>query len=208
MTDTTHIQPRDPRIILASSSTFRKGLLERLRVPFECIASDIDESPHPNEHPEATAIRLSEAKANKILAQHPDAIVIGSDQVAFIQNDALPPHQWVRLGKPMTHERAVEQLLSCSEQTVVFATGLWVGTSDNAHTACINTTVKYKPITRDMAERYIQLDDPLHCAGAIKSESLGVALIEAQTGDDPNALVGLPLIATAHFLAQLGIRIV
>lgn len=207
MTDNAHTQTPHQRIILASSSTFRKGLLTRLRVPFECIASDIDESPTPNEHPEATSIRLSEAKAKKILEQHPDAIVIGSDQVAFIQNNDLPPHEWVRLGKPMTHERAVEQLMRCSEQTVVFATGLWVGTGDTAHTACINTVVKYKPITRDMAERYIQLDDPLHCAGAIKSESLGVALIESQAGDDPNALVGLPLIKTAHFLGLLGVPI-
>lgn len=207
MTDNLQTQASQQRLILASSSTFRKALLERLRLPFECIASDIDESPHPNEHPEATAIRLSEAKAQKLLAQHPDAIVIGSDQVAFIKDDGLPPHQWVRLGKPLTHERAVEQLLSCSEQTVIFATGLWVGTGDKAHATCVNTTVKYKPITRDTAEKYIQLDDPLHCAGAIKSESLGVALMASQTGDDPNALIGLPLIATADFLNQLGVKI-
>lgn len=208
MTDNPTIQATSQSIILASSSTFRKSLLERLRLPFKCIASDIDESPHPNEHPEDTAIRLSEGKAKKILEQHPSAIVIGSDQVAFIKNDDLPPHQWVRLGKPMTKARAIEQLLSCSEQTVVFATGLWVGTGDEAYSTCVNTVVKYKHITRDIADTYIELDDPLHCAGSIKSECLGVAMIESQTGDDPSALVGLPLIATARFLSRLGIDII
>lgn len=187
------------RLILASSSPYRRALLEKLRLPFESASPHINEEALPGESASQLAIRLATEKARALCDQHPDALIIGSDQVAECQGR--------QLGKPGTVEKAVEQLMFCAGHPVTFHTGLCVMDSSSAsHTVvCEPFRVYFKSLSRTEAERYVELDNPLDCAGSFKAESLGVALFEKMEGNDPNSLVGLPLIRLIEILRTQGI---
>lgn len=187
-----------PRLILASTSRYRRELLQRLHVPFDTVAPQVDETPLPGEAPAALAARLALAKAQAVAALHPAAVVIGSDQVADLQG--LP------VGKPGTHERAQQQLRSMSGQAVVFHTAVAVVRADRGHAECDSAPVRvrFRVLAEAEIERYLQIDRPYDCAGSAKCESLGVALLDAIDSDDPTALVGLPLIRTCAMLRRAG----
>ena len=185
-----------PPLVLASTSRYRRELLDRLRLPFDLARPDVDESPLPAEAPEALAARLAEAKAHAIATTRPDAWVIGSDQVADL--DGVP------LGKAGTRERAMAQLLAMSGRAVAFRTAVCVVRGE-AYLAALDTTVvRFRTLSAGEIERYIDAEQPLDCAGSFKSEGLGIALFEAIETRDPTALVGLPLIATADLLRRAG----
>jgi septum formation protein len=188
-----------PPLILASTSRYRRELLQRLRLPFEVQAPEVDEAPHPGEAPSALALRLALAKARAVAAQNASAVVIGSDQVADLGG--------VPLGKPHTHERAREQLAAMSGQRVVFQTAVAVVRADRGfeQTLLAPVVVHFRALDAASIERYLQLDQPYDCAGSAKSESLGVALLESIDSDDPTALVGLPLIRTCALLRAAGL---
>ncbi len=190
-----------PRLILGSTSRYRRELLERLRWPFEVVAPQVDETPRPGETPAALARRLALAKARAVAALHPDAVVIGSDQVADL--DGAP------IGKPGTHERAVEQLRAMSGRSVVFQTAVAVvcAASGHAGEVLVPVTVRFRPLDEAEIEHYLRTEQPYDCAGSARSESLGIALLEAIESDDPTALVGLPLIRTAALLRAAGIDV-
>lgn len=189
------------RLVLASTSQFRKELLGRLQVPFETAAPDTDESPLPNEPPDQTAERLAVAKAKAVADRFPDALIIGSDQVAF------QGHQ--RFGKPGTRENAANQLRSMSGKTVIFHTGLCLlnAATGRTHLRGIPTEVRFRELSDEEIERYLDKEDALNCAGSAKSEGLGISLLEYLRGDDPNALVGLPLIALCEMLRAEGVTL-
>ena len=189
-----------PQIVLASTSPFRRELLSRLDLPFEIANPAIDESALPEEHPEATALRLSEAKARAVTTQHPDALIIGSDQVAFLNKQIF--------GKPGTHEKAVTQLQTMRGRTVNFYTGLCLLNSKTgeAHVCGVPTLVTFRNLTDEEIENYLQKERPYNCAGSAKSEGLGIAVIARMVGEDPSALVGLPLIALCNLLRLENIR--
>jgi septum formation protein len=186
------------RLILASTSPYRRELLQRLRLPFDVVAPDTDESPLPGETPAATSERLALAKARDVARRHPDAVVIGSDQVAECDGLAI--------GKPHTHERAKAQLQSMSGRSVVFHTAVAVVCGD-ALQGCerVPVTVDFRVLTAQDIEAYLRLDRPYDCAGSAKCETLGIALLDRIGSDDPTALIGLPLIATARLLREAGI---
>jgi septum formation protein len=188
-----------PALILASTSRYRRELLERLRLPFTVESPEVDETPLPGEPPATLAQRLSLAKARAVAAKHPEAVVIGSDQVADL--DGTP------VGKPGTHERAVQQLRAMSGRSVVFQTGVAVvcASSGFAGAALVPVTVRFRPLNHAEIERYLRTEQPYDCAGSAKSETLGIALLDAIESDDPSALVGLPLIRTCALLRQAGI---
>lgn len=196
MTDTL---PRP--LILASTSIYRRHLLERLRLPFSVIASDVDELALTNEAPEPLARRLALAKAKTVAAQHPDCVVIGSDQVADLNGEAL--------GKPGNHARAVAQLQRMRGQTVIFQTAVAVvcQASGFAQTELAQVKVQFRDLTDDQIERYLLAETPYDCAGSAKSEGLGIALLARIDNDDPTALVGLPLIRTCQLLEAAGLRV-
>ena len=181
-------------IVLASTSPFRKELLSRLGLPFETANPKTDETAQHGESPEATALRLSEAKARAVVTDYPKALIIGSDQVA-----CLDGHTY---GKPGTHENAVLQLQAMRGRTVNFFTGLCLlnARTGQAHVRGIPTFVTFRDLTDDEIENYLRKEQPYNCAGSAKSEGLGIAIIEKICGDDPNALVGLPLIALCDLL--------
>ncbi|MBL8398083.1 MAG: septum formation inhibitor Maf [Candidatus Accumulibacter sp.] len=181
-------------LILASSSPFRRELLARLALPFESVVPAIDESPRPDETPAMTAVRLAEAKARAVAMRHPDALIIGSDQVAFLGQQIF--------GKPMTHDVAVSQLRMMSDQTVNFLTALCLynAVSGRAHLRSVMTRVTFRPLSDPEIDAYLRKEQPYHCAGSAKSEGLGIALIARIEGDDPTALIGLPLIALCDLL--------
>ncbi|MDX9707584.1 MAG: Maf family nucleotide pyrophosphatase [Azospira sp.] len=183
-------------LVLASTSPFRRELLARLGLPFVTAAPDVDETPLPGEAPEATALRLSEAKARAVAAAHPDALIIGSDQVAVLDGRIH--------GKPGTHERAVEQLRTMRGRSVDFFTGLCLynAASGTAHVRGVSTLVTFRNLTDAEIENYLRREQPYNCAGSAKSEGLGIAVIARIQGDDPNALVGLPLIALCDLLRE------
>ncbi|MDR2001143.1 MAG: Maf family nucleotide pyrophosphatase [Zoogloeaceae bacterium] len=190
-----------PEIVLASTSVFRQELLGRLRLPFQAIAPETDETPLPNEHPAATAERLSLAKAQSVALRFPAALIIGSDQVAYCNG--------TRFGKPGTRENAIAQLRSMSGKTVIFHTGLCLL---NAATGWfqlrgIPTEVRFRTLSDQEILRYVDKEDALNCAGSARSEGLGIALLEHMRGDDPNALIGLPLIALCDMLRAEGIEL-
>lgn len=189
------------QLILASTSAYRRELLQRLAVPFTVCAPHVDEHPLPAESPQAVALRLALAKAEAVAAQHPDAIVIGSDQVADLFGKAL--------GKPGTHERAVTQLREMSGQTVVFQTALAVVCTSTGFSAVdlAQVNVKFRSLSDTEIEHYLRTEQPYDCAGSAKSEGLGIALLDDITSDDPTALIGLPLIRTARMLRAAGIRL-
>ena len=195
-------QPDRPRpLVLASTSRYRKMLLERLRIAFVAVAPDTDESPLPDEAPAATAFRLAEAKAKSVAARHPDALIIGSDQVADCAGRAV--------GKPETHEGAVRQLTELSGRTVVFHTGLCLldAASGRAQTALVDVRSTYRFLSADDIEAYLARDSPYDCTGSVRSESLGISLFESIESDDPTALIDLPLIRLTTMLRAAGVAV-
>ncbi len=188
-------------LILASTSPYRRELLHRLGLPFEVASPQTDESRWPGESPEAMALRLSEAKARAVAVAHPDALIIGSDQVATVDG--------LIYGKPGSHERAVDQLRVLSGKTVNFYTGLCLY---NARTGVVEvcgvpTLVTFRNLTDEEIERYLRREPAYDCAGSARSEGLGIVLLSRIAGDDPNALVGLPLIALCALLRRQGVAV-
>ncbi|MGH1371511.1 MAG: Maf family protein [Cellvibrionaceae bacterium] len=177
-----------PSIVLASSSPYRRQLLEKLGVYFSHASPDIDESPRPNEAPQALTERLSNAKAEALSTQHPNSLIIGSDQVAELNGTLL--------GKPGTRENAIAQLQLCSAQTVSFHTGICLlnSATGHYHYDCDTYTVIFRELTDTQIAYYVDREQPFDCAGSFKSEGLGISLFSAIRGDDPNSLIGLPLI--------------
>ena len=191
--------PDMPRLILASTSRYRRELLQRLRMPFEVVSPDVDESPRPGEAPSALAARLALAKAEEVAARHSDAVVIGSDQVAELDGETI--------GKPHTHDRAVAQLRAMSGRRVVFHTAVAVvrRERDFAQTLLAPVVVTFRVLTDAEIDRYLRAEQPYDCAGSAKCETLGIALLAAIDSDDPTALVGLPLIRTCGLLREAGL---
>ena len=188
-------------LVLGSTSSYRRELLARLRLPFTTDAPRVDETPHPGEAPAALARRLALAKAREVAVRHPQAVVIGSDQVADLAGQPL--------GKPGTHERAVAQLRAMRGQTVIFQTALAVVCADSGfeQSDLAAVEVRFRDLPDDEIERYLRAEQPYDCAGSAKSEGLGIALLDAIHSDDPTALVGLPLIRTARLLRAAGLRL-
>jgi len=187
------------RLILASTSRYRRELLERLRLPFDVEAPDVDETPLPGEQPATLARRLARAKAAEVAARFPGAIVIGSDQVADL--DGQP------LGKPGTRERAVEQLTAMRGHTVLFHTAVAVRCVAKAvdTNELATVTVRFRNLGDEEIGRYLDLEQPYDCAGSAKAEALGITLLSAIESDDPTALIGLPLIRTCALLREAGL---
>jgi septum formation protein len=195
-----------PALILASTSTYRRELLARLRLPFSCTAPGVDETRRSGERPLALAVRLARAKASAVALQHPDAWVIGSDQVAARIADSEGD---LILGKPGTAARCMEQLRSCSGRTVAFMTAVAVlqHNSHSAHEFVDTTRVVFRALDDATIERYVALESPLDCAGGFKSEGLGIALCESIDSSDPSALIGLPLIQLGKVLRAVGFEL-
>ena len=189
-----------PALILASTSRYRRELLERLRLPFEVEAPGVDETPGPQEAPAALALRLALAKAQAVAERHPQAVVLGSDQVAEL--DGQP------MGKPGSHERAVEQLGRLSGRRVVFHTAVAVVRRDLgvAEAALSPVTVQFRSLSTAEIERYLRLDTPYDCAGSAKSEGLGVTLLESIESTDPTSLIGLPLTLSCALMRRAGLE--
>lgn len=189
------------RIVLASTSPYRRELLQRLQLPFDVLAPRIDEAALPAEAPRATALRLARAKAEEVAARAADALVIGSDQVADVDGAAL--------SKPGSHEAALEQLERMQGRTIVFHTALAVcdAARGNALVDCVPTSVRFRRLPRAALDAYLRAEQPYDCAGAAKIEGLGIALVEAVESDDPTALIGLPLIRLTAMLEELGTRV-
>lgn len=187
------------KLVLASTSAYRRALLERLQLPFETAGPHIDETALPDETPAATADRLALGKARAVASAFPDALIIGSDQVAHMGTEVF--------GKPGTVERAVDQLRRMSGRTIVFHTALAVVNtqSGSIRQASVPTRVRFRELSEDEIVRYVEKERPLDCAGSAKSEGLGITLLESLSGDDPTALVGLPLIALSRMLRAEGI---
>lgn len=190
-----------PVLVLASTSPYRRELLSRLQIPFETVAPDADESPLSGESPVATAERLAEVKARAALARYPAALIIGSDQVAYCGQ--------TRYGKPGTRQNAAAQLRSMSGKTVIFHTGLCLlnAASGRVHRRGVPTEVRFRELSDAEIQRYIDKEDALNCAGSARSEGLGISLLAALSGDDPTALVGLPLIALCDMLRAEGLAL-
>lgn len=191
--------PAAPRLILASTSRYRRDLLARLQLPFEVENPGIDEAAQPGEAPSAMAARLALAKAQAVAARHPQAVVIGSDQMAELDGQAI--------GKPHTHERAVQQLRGMSGQRVTFHTAVAVVRADRgfAEVRTAPVQVRFRRLADAEIEHYLRTEQPYDCAGSAKCETLGIALLDAIDSDDPTALVGLPLIRTCALLREAGI---
>lgn len=189
-----------PDIVLASTSPFRRELLARLGLPFLTASPDVDETPLPGEAPETTAMRLSESKARAVAARHPEALIIGSDQVACLDGRVF--------GKPGSHDNAVRQLRSMRGRSVNFFTGLCLlnARTGQARLRGVPTLVTFRDLDDDEIERYLRKEQPYNCAGSAKSEGLGIALIARIAGEDPNALIGLPLIALCDLFREEGIN--
>lgn len=188
-----------PRLILASTSRYRRELLDRLRLPFEVASPGVDEAPQPGEGPAALALRLARAKAEAVAAQHPGAIVIGSDQVAELDGQAI--------GKPLTHERAQQQLRTMSGRAVTFHTAVAVVRRDVGYAKVLlaPVRVRFLELTETQIEHYLVTEQPYDCAGSARSEALGIALLASIESDDPTALVGLPLMRTCMLLREAGL---
>jgi septum formation protein len=191
--------PSEPPLILASTSPYRRELLERLRIPFQALSPGTDETPLPGEAPAALAERLALAKARALSARFPQAVVIGADQVADVDG--------VALGKPGNHARALEQLRAMSGRAVVFQTALAVVCPARGFSAVrrVPVTVRFRTLDEAEIEFYLRTEQPYDCAGSAKCETLGIALLDAIESDDPTALIGLPLIQTAALLRAAGL---
>ena len=194
-----------PNLILASSSSYRKSLLERLHIRFKCISPDLDEQAQENESAEYQAIRLAREKAQAVAQQFPQATVIGSDQVAELCFVGSTTKSATVLGKPGNHQRAVEQLSAQSGQLVRFYTAVTVLKQGLASSALDITEVRFRDLSSAEIESYLKADTPYDCAGSFKAESLGVSLFESVKSDDPTALIGLPLIKLSKLLRDVDI---
>ncbi|MEP6505947.1 MAG: Maf family nucleotide pyrophosphatase [Betaproteobacteria bacterium] len=194
-----HQESIAPPLILASTSRYRRELLERLRLPFQALSPDVDETPLPGEAPAALAERLALAKARALAQRFPDAVVIGADQVADVDGEAV--------GKPGDHERATAQLRAMSGRTIVFQTALAVvrAATGFAEVRRAPVSVRFRTLTDAEIEFYLRTEQPYDCAGSAKCETLGIALLDAIESDDPTALIGLPLIRTAALLRAAGL---
>ena len=197
----TALLPPQRALVLGSTSRYRQELLQRLRIPFSVAAPDVDETPRAGEAPAALAMRLALAKARAVASAFSQAVVIGSDQVADL--DGVP------LGKPGSHERAVAQLRLMRGRTVIFQTAVAVVcmASGFEQAALAAVKVRFRQLSDEAIENYLQAEQPYDCAGSAKSEGLGIALLEAIDSDDPTALIGLPLIRTCHLIEAAGIRL-
>lgn len=189
------------KLVLASTSAYRRALLERFGLPFDTARPDVDESPLPGEGPPATANRLAVAKARAVVRDHPGALIIGSDQVAHLGDEVF--------GKPGTVERAIAQLQRMRGETVVFHTALALlnTRTGTVQIDSVPTRVRFRELSDAEIARYVDKERPLDCAGSAKSEGLGITLLESLSGDDPTALVGLPLIALARMLRAEGVTL-
>lgn len=190
------------RIVLGSSSPFRKSLLEKLDLSFDCDSPDIDETPMKDEHPRDMVARLAKEKANAIAERHPQSIIIASDQCATLDGEII--------GKPGDHENAVAQLKKASGRTVTFYTSLCVF---NAGTNQYEETVEpfyvyFRELTDDQITTYLEKEEPYNCAGSFKSEGLGIALFDRLEGNDPNTLIGLPLIQLVRMLERFQVKVI
>ena len=185
-----------PKLVLASTSPYRRVLLEKLGVPFECAAPDVDESPLPGESPQHLVVRLAQEKAKSLAARFPDHLIIGSDQVCVLDG--------IITGKPHTEENARQHLLKARGNIVTFYTGLALYNSATGHlqTECEPFDVHFRHLSEQEIEDYVRKERPLNCAGSFKSEGLGIALFDRLDGRDPNTLVGLPLIALCQMLRR------
>jgi septum formation protein len=186
----------EKKLILASTSVYRRELLERLRIPFEIISPKVDEAPLPGEGTLSLALRLAKAKAAIVAKNHPDAWVIGSDQVADLCGAAL--------GKPGNFERAMAQLQIMRGATVTFHTALCLMHGETETTLSIPTEVTFRKLSDEILEAYLHAEEPYDCTGSAKSEGLGISLLETMKSDDPTALIGLPLIALSGLLRDAG----
>ena len=190
-----------PRLILASSSVYRRELLSRLQLPFEAIAPDIDETPLPGETPPATAMRLAQAKAAEIARREGAALVIGSDQVATLDGE--------HIGKPGNHENALAQLKKMRGRETIFHSALCLldsrGNEPAVQLQNVQTAVRLRDLPDAELDAYLRIEQPYDCAGSAKNEGLGIVLIESLRSDDPTALTGLPLIALTTMLRKAGV---
>lgn len=188
-------------LVLASTSIYRSELLKRLKIPFETAAPNVDETPLPNESALATSARLAQEKARAVAASYPDALIIGSDQVALLDER--------QLGKPLTHDNAVAQLRAMRGKTTIFYTALTLLNSrtGNIQTEVAENHVTLRELTDEEIEGYLLKEQPYHCAGSAKSEGLGIALMSRMSGDDPNALIGLPMILLIGMLRRENVRL-
>jgi septum formation protein len=191
----------DRPLILGSTSRYRKELLARLCIPFQVEAPEVDETPQAQESPKDLALRLALAKARAVANKYPDAVVIGSDQVADLEGEPL--------GKPGNHTNAVKQLKRMRGKTVIFQTALSVVcvATGFEQTDLAAVKVTFRDLTDAEIESYLKAEEPYDCAGSAKSEGLGIALLAAIDNDDPTALIGLPLIRTCHMLRAAGVKL-
>lgn len=189
-------------IILASSSVYRRELLQKLQIQFSCVSPKIDETPYPDEKPHQTALRLAQEKAQKVADEYPHALVIGCDQVAILDNTVL--------GKPLNHQNATKQLQLMRGREVTFYSALCLlnAATGSMQSEVVPTLVKFRHYSDQTIENYLTKDQPYQCAGSAKSEGLGIVLIERMLGEDPNALVGLPLIKLITMFSNEGLNIV
>ncbi|WP_126445522.1 Maf family protein [Sulfuricystis multivorans] len=190
-----------PRLVLASTSPYRRELLGRLHLPFETCSPETDETPLPGEAPAATAQRLSLAKAQAVVERYPDALIIGSDQVAYCGDQ--------RFGKPGSRDNARRQLRELSGKTAIFHTGLCLlnSASGRHHLRGVATEVRFRELSDAEIERYLDKEDALNCSGSARAEGLGISLLEWMKSDDPTALIGLPLIALCEMLRAEGLEL-
>ena len=191
-----------PELILGSTSIYRRELLERLKIPFRVEAPDIDETPLGNETPQQLVERLSLEKARSVADKNPGSLVIGSDQVAV--------HNGKIVGKPHTHDRAMQQLREANGKEIMLYTGLSLVNADTgeAQTEVIPFQVVFRNLSEQQLESYLHKEQPYHCAGSVKSEGLGIALLERFQGEDPNTLIGLPLIRLIRMLENSGVNVI
>lgn len=189
-------------IILASSSIYRRELMQRLQIPFHTVSPHVDETVLAGEKPQDTALRLSKEKAKKIGAEYPHALIIGCDQVATLDGN--------QLGKPLNHKNATKQLRLMRGKEVTFHSALCLYNAEtgNMQAQVVPYLVKFRQLTDEQIESYLIKEQPYHCAGSAKSEGLGIALIERMIGDDPNALIGLPLIKLITMLSNEGVNVI
>ncbi len=189
-------------LILASSSTYRRELLQKLQIPFSSVSPHVDETPLDYEKPHETALRLSQDKARKIGNEYPHALVIGCDQVATLDGE--------QLGKPLNHHNATKQLQSMRGHEVTFHSALCLFNAATGHMQAevVPYLVRFRELTDAQIENYLNKEQPYHCAGSAKSEGLGIALIERMLGEDPNALIGLPLIRLISMLNNEGVSVI
>ena len=189
------------KLVLASTSVFRQQLLARLQLPYETDSPDVDETPLPHEDVKQMVVRLAEAKARAVAQRHPHALIIGSDQSAELDGH--------KLGKPGAYDKAFKQLQQASGKRIVFQTGLCLLNSEShqIQTACVDYTVVFRKLSNTQIDAYLNREQPWQCAGSFKSEGLGITLFERFAGDDPTALIGLPLIKLVSMLEQEGVAV-